>query len=91
MNDEKTFESNWAAEGIPELQTDTNELPEIIELVPPRVKVDLKRYDELIRKETILDILARCLFAENLYFHEKEYRVILGEYSPAVPKENADE
>lgn len=91
MNDEKTFESNWAGEGIPELQTDRSELPEIIELVPPRVKVDLKRYDELIRKETILSILARCLFAENLYFHEKEYRVILGEYSPAVPKENADE
>lgn len=65
MNQNKTHpESNWTGDGIPELQT---ELSDVIELVPPRVKIDIKRYNELIRKELILDITVRILSKNPVY------------------------
>ena len=52
---------DWADDGIPELQNYPAE-NEVIELVAPRVKVDLKRYDELISKETLLDAVIAIAF-----------------------------
>ena len=52
---------DWADDGIPELQENPAE-NEVVELVQPRVKVDIERYDELIRKEAQLEALIAIAF-----------------------------
>lgn len=87
MNQNKTRpEGNWAGDGIPELQT---ELSDVIELVPPRVKVDIKRYEELVRKETILDILIINMLSRNNEKDIKMIKSLLGENNLPVDFLNA--
>ena len=71
---------DWADDGIPELQNYPAE-NEVIELVAPRVKVDLKRYDELISKETLLDAVIRQTFANN-YLSKSALTTLLGDFIP---------
>ncbi len=52
---------DWVDDGIPELQENPAE-NEVVELVQPRVKVDIERYDELIRKEAQLEALIAIAF-----------------------------
>lgn len=63
LNDTAVTENkmDWVDDGIPELQENPAE-NEVVELVQPRVKVDIERYDELIRKEAQLEALIAIAF-----------------------------
>ena len=83
---------DWVDDGIPELQENPAE-NEVIELVQPRVRVDIKRYDELIHKEALLGAVTRCLFAGD-YLHREILSHILGEFAPdlqALPERDSPE
>ena len=71
---------DWVDDGIPELQENPAE-NEVIELVVPRVKVDLKRYDELISKEALLDAVIRQTFADS-YLSKSVLTTLLGDFIP---------
>ncbi len=86
MNQNKAHpESDWVGDGVPELQT---ELSDVIELVPPRVKVDIKRYNELIRKELILDITVRILSKDPVY--SEMLKKLFGENNLPLDSSNAN-
>lgn len=94
LNETATAENkmDWVDDGIPELQENPVE-SEVVELVTPRVKVEVWRYDELISKEALLGAITRCIFAGD-YLPREMISHILGEFAPdlqALPEPDLSE